>query len=688
MKTGSWRRAVLAVLLVFVAVFVSSRARAAEPSFELSVLVGPSESTFLPGMIEVVALVENPVDVQLVGALVVRGRGDNDTEVIGRAEFVAGPKSRALVKLPVNAERYALFAEIRIGSQVVMTRPINAETDLAVRLFDVTSPSRIHAALGSSRLVSIGAPSPGAPPGGGTNLSVGVARSDPTTGAPLLPTTTTAWHGMGAVFISAPTLAALPEDELRALAGHVLSGGTLAVTVTKVEDLRLPVLADFVGATPTAQPTDDRNHAPFEPSLSSKDIAKLGVIPDRPPDVVAFTSYTGGNLEPSIFGASATYGLGEVVLLGFDPNEADAATSAWTTVRLAELARRAHVRLQASAVRPGAGLRQPSTYAGPMNRHDLFGPIVALLDPNRSARWGIGLASLLLCGYAIVAGPISFQRAKRKNKPLDALKVLPLFSLGAFLLVVLFGFVSKGVSSQSNRLSFVEAGAGMPTGSARIYRGFFSAFAQKITLRTQGSGSMLDVATDAEGGRELVAETGALRLEGVEAMPSQTVVFREEGTMSLGAGLSIERSPGGEDIVVTNRTGMELLGLVVHLPDGSFRYHAKLASGASVTSNDMGRGSPAFTAWARDLTSPMGPRPRSRLDGYRLTQTFEGDGIGPAGAWTAIEQTSPPDVDWFPEGVPTILALAERENDERDSGVRIDRDWVALRIVGYGGSQP
>src|SRR4029079_16360839 len=89
------------------------------------------------------------------------------------------------------------------------------------------------------------------------------------------------------------------------------------------------------------------------------------------------------------------------------------------------------------------------------------------LDPNQSSRWAIGVAALLLCIYAVLAGPVNFSLASKIGKPLRALRHLPICAPITFALIVGIGVAAKGVTGRARHLTLIEAGAGMTKGSAR-----------------------------------------------------------------------------------------------------------------------------------------------------------------------------------------------------------------------------
>src|SRR5262249_25305043 len=146
------------------------------------------------------------------------------------------------------------------------------------------------------------------------------------------------------------------------------------------------------------------------------------------------TGWSGGNLHPSDFGASAAYGLGEVHLLGFDPTEAPMLDDPWVHARIVDMMERGWERHALVAFPHGSGER---------NNYRVD-EVRRALDPNENFRPGLGISALLLVIYSIVAGPVLFLRAAKKGKPLRPLLWAPVFSVAAFGAIVLVGLAGKG----------------------------------------------------------------------------------------------------------------------------------------------------------------------------------------------------------------------------------------------------
>jgi hypothetical protein len=179
-------------------------------------------------------------------------------------------------------------------------------------------------------------------------------------------------------------------------------------------------------------------------------------------------------------------------------------------------------------------------------------------------------------------------------------------------------------------------------------------------------------------------------LVGYEAMPSQTVLLREDGVTTIGDGLSITHGKTPADLVLTNRTGKKLRALVVKLPDDTFRYAESLDDGASVESGALASGNKDFITWSRSShTRPAGAVQVHPLEGARLNGALREAKEKDAGlAWAAMDAVNGDAVDWFPTGLPVVLAAVDGgEGRTTDSGVKVERDIMLVRVVGWGGSQ-
>jgi hypothetical protein len=584
----------------------------------------------------------------------------------------------AEVRVRVEAEGGAEIANLSTPSY----GRSNAQSALLV---DVSEPSRLRATVHEATL------SPGyvpASPGYGPppQLVVGSPRFDPATGDPVLPDRAALWAGATAALVRSDQLAHLVGPELDALAGWVLGGGTLAVAVVRPEDLHHPTLIAFVGGEPVAgavaAATMRELVLPGPPPGSPGGLKTIE--PARQPASAVqkvLAGYTGGNLRPSVYGASATYGLGEVHLLAFDPTSAPAVDDPWAQARVVDLVRRAYDR-RSSLVYRGAQEYEPDASR-----------VRKQLDPNESSRWAIGAAALLLCLYAVVAGPVSFGAASRRGKPLAALRWLPIFAAAAFAMIVAIGVAAKGVRGRARHLTMLDAGAGMTKGAARRWRGFFTPRGKGLTVQTTDGSSVLATASvDEPGDRRdhLVVDRDGARLVGVAALPWQTVVMREDGVADLGAGIGIVQGAISGEAIIANRSGRDLRSALLVLPHAGAVYFTRIRDGEKVASS-VGRpmaSTPAGRSWEAAIASAThaGAVPIHRLQAQLLVGPLADDAPGLADAWGAIESTAGEAVDWFPEDVPVLLGqLDGGEGRLGDAGLRLESDRLLVRVVGWGG---
>ncbi len=605
------------------------------------------------------------------------------------APYAVGAGSAVHVRVPARVAAYADI-DVRVQDDAegqIAAQSFSSTAQGSVVLFDVSEASKLRGAIHETPVVPLHVPTGtmrgSTPPASRTTLLVGQPRFDPATGDPVLPDRAALYSAADAVLMRTDTLSRLGGAELDALAGHVLGGGTLALVVARPEDLRSPALVALVGGEVTKAAPAPETRRPLFPAATSSGAGKA--IPPAadpaPQTAEALAGWTGGNLRPSLYGASAFYGLGEVHLLAFDPTRKPAVDDPWAQVRVADLARRGFDRRSTIAFRPG-------------DEHmdsELNG-VRRVLDPNESSRWAIGLSALLLCVYAVLAGPINFSLAARRGKPLRALRHLPIYAAIAFATIVGIGMAAKGVGGRARHLTLVEAGAGMTRGTARRFRGFFASRSRDLTVRTTDASSVLATAVLAELSSHrdrLIVDRDGARLVDVAALPWQTVVVREDGFASLGDGIAIAPEPAG-DLAVANRTGRDLRAAVLFMPDGSARYFARIEHGERVVSSagvDL-----STTTEARTWLSMAGTGRRvggidvHDLYGQMLAPVVDGDAPGLGAAWAAIDDAASDGVDWLPAGVPVLLAQIDGGEGRRsDSGLRLESDRLLVRVVGHGG---
>ena len=504
---------------------------------------------------------------------------------------------------------------------------------------------------------------------------------DSVTGDTIMPRRAAGYSRIAAVLIRSDELVRLGAAELEALSGFVLGGGTLAVVIARPEDERDPIVISLIGDKAQRTAVDDDTLVRLPPSTaasSSFGIRTIPYVPSIDPKYVEdLGGFRGGNLRPSPYGSSATYGLGEVHLLAFDPHAKPFVDHPWVHLRMLDMLRRANERVTGVLFRHG----DPHVAAREVRRE---------LDPNESSRWAIVLSAILLCLYALLAGPANFTFWRRRGRPLRAVLWLPLISLAGFSAVVMVGLSAKGCRGKARHLTVVEAGAGMTSGTARRWRGFFVPTADKLTIRTDSVSSVLgseqtelhDAMYD-----PLMVDRHGLRLEELQLRPWETMVIREDSYAKLGGGVAIKRLSNAESQVI-NRTGRRLLGIVVHQPNVGALFLPSLDDGDSVITTEMRAISRAVTVGSLPPASGALTALSVRdFNMYVVERDLNLAADGLVQAWAAVVDAIGDRKDWFPGDVPVLLAQLEGgEGKSTDSGLRVDSDRVLVRIVGYGGA--
>ena len=658
-------------------------ARAESPLKLEAVPILGANSPSVDGWGEVYVRLENGGTTQLNGYVELRltlvGRSTPAKRTLSRAPFSLAAKGRVNLLLPSHG------LVLRAGDARVVAVDAHdeelatSEASLPVRsldplLFDLHTPSRLAAVLNSQ-------PMPIRRRGvayayGGSVLAVSSPQINATTGEPVLPDLAAGYASATMVLASGRTLSSLPPPALDALLSWVLAGGALALVVDRPEDLHSAWLEALAGGHVQSCAADRKlsGVAQFSVPLDSAGKGSLGgaprvsLEPAKPSAELAVTFFglTGKNLRVSPWGESASYGLGEVHFLAFNPNTELAASDPWVRLEMIDLLRHAWERATTVALPHGqASLDDLRT-----------DNVRRVLDPNEGTRWTVVVSTLLLLIYAALAGPLNFYLAQRAGRPLRALWYLPLWAGLALAGIVLLGILGKGVTGRARHLTLIEAGAGMARASITRFRGLYGARADDVTVRA-ARGSVLDVLGEPdEVTRNLLVDRDGLRLEPLREKPWQVQVVREDGFTNLGAGVSLVHGADG-DLVIKNRCARDLLGVIVKAPGQNLSYFPKLSDGQTVSVR-QGRaiGSlPGSTSFGMHVLSVASFRDQ-------VEERAKGSGA----AWEALESLTGSDADWWPEDVPVLIAELEGgEGRTQDSGLRLDLDRVLVRVVGYGG---
>ncbi|HEY2408279.1 MAG TPA: hypothetical protein VGI10_19865 [Polyangiaceae bacterium] len=629
---------------------------------ELSVRLENSGTTPVSGMLELRS-----------NALV------NETaRVISSAPFSLAPHARVHLFLPENGLA-SRNGRSRVRALDTQGKELDS-ADLAPQrtfdalLFHLDVPSRIMSTLSgfplpvTRRSYSYGY--------GGSTLSVTIPELNQSSGEAILPDLAAGYAGATLVLANGRRLSSMDPAALDALGNWLLAGGALAVSIDRPEDLASPWLEAFAGGrvqrtgaaralahttqfTVRSDPQNGKHlgygelHVAQEARAPSLAVAR------------ALHGFSGGNLRDTPWGAAASYGLGELHLLAFDPNTEAAASDRWVELELADLVRHAWERASAVAL--------PHAQA---SMEDARLPAVRkLLDPNQGTRWTIAVSALLLLLYAALAGPLNFHLAARKGRPLAALWHLPIWALSVMAAIVVLGICGKGINGRSRHLTLIEAGAGMGRAAATRFRGLYASSSENLTVRA-ARGAVLDVTGDPdESPRDLLTDRDGLRLDRLRAKPWDLLLVREDAFVNLAGGVSLTALPNG-DLSIKNQTARDLLGVVVAVPSGHWGFLPRIKDGQSAKFSD-----------AKALPSPMTIGATRALSAALFASTVNAQAAAGLGdAWEAFESLTGTDADWWPEESPVLLAQLEGgEGASSDSGLKIETDRVLIRVVGYGG---
>ncbi|MEO7110733.1 MAG: hypothetical protein ABI183_09870, partial [Polyangiaceae bacterium] len=679
----------------------------------------------------VVASLENVSGSVRRGTITLRGAmpwGNGNPSVTTHAPFSVAPGRTAIVKLPTHGLAYqspTYTVDVVSDSGVLLASITLPSNPLEVPLLvDVDEPSRLAVAMRNWPLslawVPVGAP--GFSYGSAartTTLAIGSPRYDSATGDPILPDHPADYSSATVVLIHSDTLARLDAVALQALADWVISGGTIAIVPARADDLRGGALSAFIGGTAITTPPppvllslptvprppssgtfptptlDDDSPLRFEAPTGKSENPFLPIVdvsinssgsPYFPVRAVAaghgptpairatLNGYSGGNLTPSVFGASAAYGSGEVHLLPFDPTVSPLVDDPWIQSRVVDLVSHAWDRRAVNAIVLGSGQS---------NMGDLEAMRKAL-DPNENFRPALAIAALLLILYSIVSGPIVFMQATKRARPLAPLKWAPIASAVMFATLVVVGLAGKGWRGRARHMTFIEAGAGVSRGAVRRFRGFFTSDTRKLSVEASAAESVLEISSsDSTDKSELVVGRGGITIENVVSLPWQTIVVREDSVADLKNGVSVLTNPDGS-IDVVNHTGRELDDVMVYAPKDGVHYFASLKDGARTNS----------TTGLMLVTTPSRPvSSTSSMVVHSLDTATLGASLDPKArarvqeTWSPIGSALGQSVDWFPDDVPIVLAVVKGgEGAKRDSGLNVESDRLLLRIVGRGGA--
>lgn len=622
----------------------------------------PATSGWIPYLVNV----SNRGSRTLVGTVRLQSRPNTDQEtphVFAERAFSVAPASVEHLEVPIHD---AAVADLQLAAFDELGRLIdlvaaNTSTPSEPLLIDFNEPSTIGPHLAGKPLSTRFVPSSfvhfSSPA-----LAISKLERDLLDDRLLLSKWPAAYSNATLVLVKSSELVGLAGEPLKALTGWVVSGGSLALVINRPEDLKASPLVQLAGGELQEQPFDTSELLKAANAPRKRgEVRAVGPTTEVREDLVR---YTGGNLHSTVWGSAASYGLGELHLLSFDPTLDHHAEDAWVQRQVLSLASYAWDR-NAQLVFPLGGSSLEDQV--PSQLRDL-------LDPSQASLWTIVVAGFLLVGYAFIAGPLNFALARRSGHGARALIRVPVLAAVASACLVLLGLVSKGGSGHAHRLTLLEMGAGMSRGSSVRYRSFFTDAELMTILPTTGQ-SLLDVL----GPRDQVDRTleitphGA-KINGLRHRPWQTVFVREDGLLTLGDGVALVRDQGKLGLI--NRTGHDLVAALLHVPGGDLRFFPRIVRNAKVWATDgelvrVAAGGASHRIHDLDLAELR----------YRLERVAPGS----AQAWTTLQTLAHRATDWWPTDVPVLLGQVDIPSGGRDANLPLQNNRLLVRVVGYGG---
>ncbi len=493
-----------------------------------------------------------------------------------------------------------------------------------------------------------------APPSGYTSLAVAqvstvqIARES---GDPILPDIAGGWSG--AVLVVAPSdiLARLQGRSLDSLEHWVLAGGTLAIAVTREEDLRSEPLKRLLGA---------------ETRMTSGAGA-------------AVMTFGGGNLvrgdvsKEGDDGDYVAHGLGQTWLLRrdpwartFDPKSPKSIYGLWHSGKTR--------RAQTISLPAGTGLRFQDD-----DRVRKF------IDPNHGFRPSLGVAAVLVVLYALLVGPLAFGRARKLGQPLSVLRATPLLALGLFVLLVGLGKLGKGFKGRARRLQVLELAGGSTKGSATTFHAFYVADPNVVEVVASRPIDTVHVVEPFSEGDPIELDRGSIAVRGVRAHPWQTIVVAEEGARDVAGGIVLEGN--GQKLTLINKTNWTLEHVVLHpetmaAAPARSRYFAKVLPGETVVARD-----------GIAVDRRVRPLPYHFVAGGGGGEPLIKDNDPSADAIDALDALV---TAWsgssFPAGEPVpftqpVATALVRTSGGQSSGLTIEREAILIRVLGLGGGK-
>jgi hypothetical protein len=607
------------------------------------------EQLLLPNAhVPVLVTVQNRTDRTLSGRVVI----EVENYMSGRRQYEVAAdlpprEGRQVVLTPYVVDGGTLSVSYRVGTRAIARSALNTAYSPALNgLVLLDNPSHLRGALLEMEVEEPGVGAYGAPRM--VRLPIGTVPQDARSADPILPQNPVAWSAVSLLVTSAPAFERVGATERAAIVDWIRAGGQLLVFLRSDGDVGGPALTELLGPSRLEPLEDEGLASSFVPPNAE---ARQVVAP---------------HVRGEVFGGSKRIGFGRVFVATYEGTSPRFASAAQTR----ELVRAILSRNRT----PGADVP-----AMPFGRYedrisdDFFGggpsfsALRPSLDPNEGYRPALALVAVVLLLYVLLVGPVNFTFVGRRGKPTLALLTTPIAAAGCLGVLLMVGYLGKGVTMRHRSVQVVEILEGESAGPARRYGGLFLTRPASFDLPSPERGIARPIG---DGGDHptTVADGESTTLRGMQGGLWETIFVREDHIQDLGGGILFERA-GRRVVAVVNPSAHDLHGaVVVDGVGGVYRVGDVPAGGRAIV--------PGNTTMSLGTSNAFwGP------EDYTVTQFAETMGF-PHDQREILDGVSKVLGGNFTVGsVPVLIAVAEIEREPVADTFRAELDYTFVRVV-------
>jgi hypothetical protein len=558
-------------------------------------------------------------------------------------------ESRQVVLTPYIADGGSVQVSYRMGGRSLSSTTLTTAYSPALTgLVLLDNPSHLRGALLEMEVEEAGIGAYGAPRM--VRLPIGTVPADARSADPILPRDAVAWSAVGMLISSAPAFERVGAPERAAILDWVRTGGQLLLFTRSDADVNNPALSELLGEVELSVPLG-----------AGETTADTSLVPTG----AEVRQLSGPGVRSEMFGGSRRIGFGRIFVATFEGTSPRFASADQTR----ELVRAIISRHRAPGIE--AATLPFARYEDQVSQ-DFFGggpsfsSLRPSLDPNEGYRPALALVAVVLLFYVLLVGPLNFTFVGRRGKPTLALLTTPIAAIGCLAVLLLVGYLGKGVTMRHRSVEVVELFEGESAGSARRYGGLFLTRPASFDLPSPDRGIVRQIG-DTSDAPVSVDDGERTTLSSVRGGLWETVFVREDRIADVGGEILFERA-GRRVVAVLNRTPHVLRGaVIIDGIGGVYRVGDLSAGGRAIV--------PAVTSMT--LATPnafWGP------EDYAVTQFAELMGF-PADQKEILDGVSKVFGGNFTVGVPVLFAVAEIERDDVAGTFSPELDYTFVRVV-------